>query len=369
MSDQIKSESKRANWVDAAKFLAIMGVLVDHTDGILYTDKKIAYLSYYSVSLFILLMGVTAFWSYKKTAGSLPVSKKLKKNCLKIIVPYLEATLICCIFAYKRLQLSEILDHLIHFNASGPFYYVLLYLQLVLITPALFYIFQTSDRKKNGFLAELTGFAFVIIIGRLANYHTNILSIYGGGGKLFGGHYLILFYIGMWFGKYSSRISLKPWASVVGFALSLGLTVFWGFFIAKDRLHLDALLHCAPGLNPPGFSLSIYAILIAAAVYFFSSLLDDLRKCFLTKPFSFFTYLGKHTLYVFLYHMLFLNYIIPSAAHAGGFRIRHLLLKAAVYFTVIYAGSFLIEIILKKFNSVIKNFFIQAYTSDRSNPI
>lgn len=51
----------RIAWIDCAKFAAIVGVLIDHTNGILYRNADIAAASYYSVSLFILLTGISSY--------------------------------------------------------------------------------------------------------------------------------------------------------------------------------------------------------------------------------------------------------------------------------------------------------------------
>lgn len=87
--------NNRAHWVDMAKLLAIVGVMIDHTNGVLYTNQSIAFSSYYSVSLFILVMGVTNYWSYKKVYGS--AITKVYKGCWKIFRPYICATFIYCV--------------------------------------------------------------------------------------------------------------------------------------------------------------------------------------------------------------------------------------------------------------------------------
>lgn len=51
----------RIKWVDCAKAMAIMGVIMDHTNGLLYTNQAIAYASYFAVGVFILLAGIMAY--------------------------------------------------------------------------------------------------------------------------------------------------------------------------------------------------------------------------------------------------------------------------------------------------------------------
>lgn len=50
-------------WLNGAKFVAILAVMVDHTNGVLYSNWSIAYASYFSVSLFIILAGMTSYFS------------------------------------------------------------------------------------------------------------------------------------------------------------------------------------------------------------------------------------------------------------------------------------------------------------------
>lgn len=49
--------SGRFAWVDCCKAMAIIAVLVDHTNGILYTNQYVGRASYYSVGLFVLFSG------------------------------------------------------------------------------------------------------------------------------------------------------------------------------------------------------------------------------------------------------------------------------------------------------------------------
>ena len=109
----------RTKWVDVAKFMAIVAVMIDHTIGILYSDGYIQFFSFYSVSLFILIMGITTMWSYSK--NSYDLCKKSLNKCLKILRPYAVATIIYSIFSDRVFNFEAILNRFIHFNASPPF--------------------------------------------------------------------------------------------------------------------------------------------------------------------------------------------------------------------------------------------------------
>lgn len=65
----------------------------------------------------------------------------------------------------------------------------------------------------------------------------------------------------------------------------------------------------AGGVNPPDVTLFFYAFCILLFVFFVSKLLEkrSVRNIFIP-----FTYIGTHTLYIFLYHKLFLDYVLSS---------------------------------------------------------
>ena len=59
-------DNMHERWIDIGKSFAIFAVLTDHLCGTLYTRSSIIYSSFFSVSLFILLMGVTTYWTFDK---------------------------------------------------------------------------------------------------------------------------------------------------------------------------------------------------------------------------------------------------------------------------------------------------------------
>ncbi len=134
-------------WIDMAKFVAIVAAMVDHTNGILYHRGSIALASYFSVSLFILLMGITSYWSFERNFGNL--KKKVLSGILRIGGAYLLATAVYQVTAYRSFDFLTYLAAVIHFNASGPFYFVLLYIQLLLAAPVLFYMIKLCDCRYS----------------------------------------------------------------------------------------------------------------------------------------------------------------------------------------------------------------------------
>ena len=344
-------KSVRTKWIDVAKFMAIVGVIIDHTNGVLYTNPYVAYSSYFSVSLFIIVMGITTMWSY--TNNSDAMIKKVWHKCIGIIRPYIVATIVYALFVYKSFDFDVILIHLIHFNMSGPFYYVLLYIQLVIISPILFFIFEKSSKKRYGYVTEVIVFLVILWIASWTTNHSNILGVYGGGGKLFGGTYLVLLYIGMWFGKYYKKISINKIISTILAGVACSCAIAWWRFIAVDRCKIDLLIPYGEGFNPPSISFGLYAILIASTLYFIETLFLNYPNGIPLKIMKIFAFMGKHTLYIFLYHRFFLDIVFPYLFTKTGIALENIYFKRIVYFVFMIGGSMLIEFILEKIHQMI----------------
>jgi len=174
---------KQLKWINCAKCVAILAVLVDHTNGVLYTNQNIAMASYFSVSLFILLAGVTIHWSNERKFfdGFNCVGSVLKNRVWKIALPYMVATFIYQIVIFRYFDFNQYVGFLLHFNASGPFYYILLYLQLTAVSPILYAMIRKSRTWKYPIVLQAFGLVGVVYVAYLTTNYSNILEIYGGG--------------------------------------------------------------------------------------------------------------------------------------------------------------------------------------------
>lgn len=54
------------NWIDCTKVLAILAVIIDHLKGIIYENITIREISYFSVSVFVFMAGITSFYSWTR---------------------------------------------------------------------------------------------------------------------------------------------------------------------------------------------------------------------------------------------------------------------------------------------------------------
>lgn len=346
-------QKNRIQWVDIVKFIGMLAVLILHTEDILYSNRNIFLSTCCSVSIFIFAMGVTTMWSFSK--NDIGLNKKVFQKSLGILKPYVVATLLYGVFYYKSFDFLTYFNHLINFNMSGPLYYVALYVQLVIVSPIIYYIFKISSKKSYGLLIEIAGFLATLVIGSLTTNYSSILGIYGGGGKLFGGTFLIILYIGMWFGKYCNRINLKPVPATFISALFFVLTFYWYSFITKDALVLDSKLPFGDGYNPHGVSFGLFAILIVLSVFFASKVFNHFTNCLLQSIINAFAYIGRHTLYIFLYHRFFLDILFLDILVNKGIVFENIYIKRVVFFSGMIFGSIFLEFLLKRLGKILIN--------------
>lgn len=294
----------KIQWIDFAKFAAILAVIMDHMNGTLYTDQSIAIATYFSVSLFILLSGIT---SYISDMNHREDWKENVYRCThKILLSYAVATLIYMIVNNKAFDISEYLFDLIHFNVAGPFYFVLLYCQLMLINKVLFqYLRYTNKFSRTIYLDFILGIA-ILFFSILTTGHTNILEVYGGGGKLLGGTYLFLYYLGMIIAKYNIGKVITNDASIKRQIFLLCITILlayhWWKYECSDFLALDEKLPFGYGMNPPSVSNGVLAIIVLYLCYSLYSVSSRIR--FLQYITQILCYIGTNSMYIFLYHIL-----------------------------------------------------------------
>ncbi len=257
----------------------------------------------------------------------------------KIILSYCVATLIYCVVMFKFFDLATYLRFLISFNISGPLYFVLLYLQLMLVNKFLFPLV-----KESGIIKDMGFMLLVIFISYLTTNFTNVLDVYGGGRKLFGGTYLILFFCGMILEKYHVFTQLK-WQSVVfkivEVVVSMSGAVVWWRFECRNCFGLDNKLPFGAGLNPPSISSMTMAFIMLFLTWAFFTLLETNK--YGATVVQVFSWLGKNTLYIFLYHRLFLDYLLVPYI-----QIRNIYLKAFVYYAIMLLGPIGIKSCLDK---------------------
>lgn len=302
-----KSSSKQIQWINCAKVVAILAVITNHVDGIVYSRNDVLWGSFFSVSLFILLLGLTSYMTGEKYE-TLGYFRTFWLKSRKVILAYLIASAVYIAVDYRFFDLTTYIRALIHFDATGPLYYVLLYLQLMVLYKPVYTLVKRIPKGVRGVLAEIGIAVLLLVIGSITTNYTNILNVYGGGGKLFGGTYLFLFYLGMIAEKHQWFRIRGAEKSVIFFILFFVLWILWWRFLYYDRLALDERFAFGIGFNPPGVSLMVSASLMLGLCFGFFTLIE--RNTFGKYVENGIGKLGQHTLYIFLYHKLFLTVLL-----------------------------------------------------------
>ncbi|WP_044935278.1 acyltransferase family protein [Pseudobutyrivibrio sp. LB2011] len=330
--------SKRESWIDIAKIIAIFGVIIDHTNNILYFNQDIAFSSYYSVTLFIFLMGVTTYKSYCNCV----TPRKIWNKVWAITYPYLIASFIVFLYYYRMFDFNMYWEQVLTFSADAPYYYVLLYIHLIIVSPILFGLLNYSDNAWKQMIVTVLTACGLVYLASVTTLYTNIKDIYGGGGKLLGGTYIIALFVGMFFEKYKNALTgLKSITKVFLLVVGIVLLILWRNFICIDRFQLDQRFKFGAGLNPPSVSLLIYAFLIFVVVFLLEQVLMAVNLNALNLIWTKVSVLGRHTLYIFLYHKMFRAFIMDNMSF------ENLWVARIVYFSIMIMGSILIEYIVK----------------------
>jgi hypothetical protein len=157
------------------------------------------------------------------------------------------------------------LKNLVLFDITGPSYFVLFYVQLLIISGILYYLLHASPSfYRKAFLLCIFYF-----IGVICNKHTFILPVHGGGTYLLGGSYLFLFCAGICFDEFLAPRSKKALAGVLLFASICLLSIVIG------RVHtVFEGISPQTWANPPNIFAIIYIFIVFSLIYTAANLLS-----------------------------------------------------------------------------------------------
>lgn len=338
MSDQVEKTQIKNNihWINCAKFIAICAVMVDHTYLVLYVNQGYQWSSFFSVSLFIILSGITAYYSDLRHNDTW--FRSIIRKSQKIVLAYGLCVFIYLVVISHFFDLKSYFVYLFGFNISGPHYFVLLYLQLILVD---YICFQSlSFTGKKGVLIEIAVFIIMLFVSYFTTNYSNILDVYGGGGKLFGGTYLVLYYLGMIIAKHDLLEGNKI-KSLFLLLIGAGIYVITACHLWRFRNSWDMKIPFGAGVNPPSISLSLLAcgMLLCCAGLF--QLLEQWKGT--SWIVTALNWLGSHTLYIFLYHRLFLDYFLSKLITKGW----NIWIYRIVFYSIMILGPIAIETVIR----------------------
>lgn len=342
------NQKKQLRWLNATKFMAIFAVMMDHTNGLLYSSQAVANLSYYSVSLFILISGMTSYLSNLHHEES--IISNYWRSTKRIILSYSIAVCVYLVWMTHGYDFLAYLNYLVHFNISAPHYFVLLYLQLMMVNRFLYNLLQHCEKNWKGYITEAGIMGIIMIFSIWTTNCTNILNVYGGGGRLFGGTYLILYYLGMLsmrHGWFENTSWIKN--SICLLAGAVGYYSWWRTICIRGHEFFDSKVKYG-GYNPPSLAfmgLAVFMLLICFGL--FSVLERNRFSKWITISAD---WLGKHTMSIFLYHKLILDLVIPT--YFSNMMVMDIWLKRILYFILMIFGSIMLDMVVQYVIMIIK---------------
>ncbi|MCM1191913.1 MAG: acyltransferase [Butyrivibrio sp.] len=345
----------RIAWIDALKLLAIFAVFVNHTHMILYTSLNICYLSFFSVTLFVLLSGINSYASYERREKS--GEKILWRNCegpklKKVIFPYVIATGCYLLFENGVLDLRSFILSVLQFEAAAPFYFVLFYIQLAAASRPLYYLIKATSKLNRPIIYYILEFIGSILVSALLMKYTYILPVYGGGQYLFGGTYLAVYFFGMLIGRYRSEIKFGKISGIISGFVFLGLLAGWSSFYIRDKFTLDVKIKYFGNWNPPGVSLFLLAILILGLGISVDAVIRIYNVKFLIFLEDKVSVLGKYSYYIFLFHLLIISTLRTS--RLGELVSCNIWLQRFVYVIITFGISIALGFLMEKLMAWLK---------------
>lgn len=386
------TNSRRNAWIDAAKTVAIIGVVFQHLWGWAYDDEILYNSVFYAVGLFVIIGGYNTYGSYLRR-GSCSVLKRL----VGIMIPYAAATVIYVAASGNGKDPVEYVLRLIHFDACAPMYYVAVYTWLVIASPVLALVLNKCLRAGSCVMKMLrlgSSIAAVVIVSYLCTRYTDIFGIILGGGMVLAGPWLMFHYVGMCIRGLEQMIEGESAACPEavgtdtgtadrkkekddpgarrrkGFVLLMILTLSllaWEYIFVIKGVNKgfgaifgygDILLTWFGGLE---ILLMMLWFVTAGRIAGYTMEHEAVRG---TKPADYrkspaygqifmavLGLLGRHSLYIFLYHILFLrlyaDHLLTRMLH-----ISHLLNRITLILTV-FAGPVIISVIVNRLKTLI----------------
>lgn len=333
--------NKKEVWINIVKTIAIIMVIYDHLTDITHNGRFVV-LSYASVSMFVFVMGVTSYWTYEK-ANKGRLFQKWCSKITKLLLPYTFASLVYSILLDRSFDIINYITRLIRFNSSGPLYFVALYIQLMVISPVAFYIIYRLNK-----VYELCFWLCAICMASLFfSRWISVLGIYGGGGKVLGGTFLLVFFVGMLFAEMIGIPSVgQPkrniWVHMTLFVVSVAVFIFSASQLqngthSKWILYLYKLYDYR---NPPNLVIVIYSIALCFVIYSSCQILAISSEGLANKRYLLSEFIGQHTMYVFLYHSL----IIKALKHIDLLqRMNKSIGKTVLFEALAILGSIIVE--------------------------
>lgn len=336
---------KRIEWIDCAKLMAITAVVTDHCNGFLYTKSFIANASYFSVSLFVLLAGIST-WISCQNGKEISFAHQFEK-AKKLLCAYAIATLIVLCVAQRKFDLKTYLSYLIGFNIQAPYYYIVFFLQLLMIAPVLVNWCKFVNSKKCKWIMQLATMSFLGWLAYISINYTYILPVHGGGQFVWGGTYVILYYLGMLLSSNGVFEQSRSKRMLITFFCTV-MAILWVCLMTDGKLPFDRWMspYWGYGFNPPSINFMVYSLLVLFICYGVFSLLYESGYKATQKVIALGSFLGRNTLYIWLYHLLVINVLFPDVHN-----------RSAVIRIIVFGLIIILPVIIKQLVYFVISFY------------
>ncbi|MGG4144496.1 acyltransferase [Paenibacillus algorifonticola] len=279
----------RYDWIDFLKALAMIAVVLNHTYNIIFTDRVLLLHTIFSVTMFVFVAGITAAISIDRQKEVKP--KFIMRRISGILIPYTLAALMYNLYVYKGVfSLSGFFVELITFSYPAM-YYIAFFIQLVLISTLLFKIIKAQH--KSPLIILVIGLIYFLSVYLTEN--TIVSNIALAGGNILGGTYLFVYALGILFYMWMPKPSNMK-TNLIFLVLCMAGLIFF-----ENRGYIFNSWS-----NPPTELTMLYTLLIFGIVFsVFNVSYSRIR--YIKKGLTLFNYIGKHSLYIYLYHFLFIR--------------------------------------------------------------
>ncbi|MEP0357614.1 acyltransferase [Paraglaciecola sp.] len=321
--------SQRIEYFDVLRGLAIIAVVAIHSSvtGLQFSEQSFNFnftvfwrnLLNFAVPLFIAISGY--FLANKQLSSAAEYTAFLKRQIPKVLIPAAIWSCIYCAFSLVVLNrpLNQELFKLVTFQASIPFYFIALIIQLYLLLPLLLKF------------SNLTGLLFSIILSLLSallifylRYYTQIdlpIIIYAGNFA----SWLMFFMLGLCYGKGKINISNKVLVS---------LTIAFYLLSCVESIILIEEFHQAGDASS--------AIKVSSFLYSFFLIILMFGNANLTKS-RLLSDLGQVSFGVYLVHMLVITILV---------KVLTLLVPSLQGYAVLFQITLLTLTLLTSFTSI-----------------
>ena len=286
--------ARRLVWLDFLKGLAILAVVVNHvfdTRVPIFPSGLICELSFFNVSLFVICGGVSASMSFEKCKEPSSKWRKSLSRIASLLGHYTIALALTRIVYTGRLDLDSFL--LVWISFPAQFYFVLFFCELLLVAPI---VYALLLKNRGKYLLSIVCVIGIMLVAFYCMFFTKVPQVYGGGGRLLGGSYLLMFAIGCFF---AVNVSLSEKKTLIGIAIVMMIPLMVALALKISAGGSGGLVWA---LNPPGLLRMGYVLSLFVGFYTLLKI-----RCLQSSRIVWgFAWLGRHSLDIFLYHMIVL---------------------------------------------------------------